>query len=264
MALPDTSFQTSDLFPGFEPYSYIEDVIFSSTEESLAGVIEQINKSPVPKNYIAFTIIHSANATRFKFKLYRKLYESLGDQVPPTPVTFFIQYLSHLKVVPRIKVLGSPLTNMPVEKMEEPFEDNSFEYFIRNDDLKSILEDLSKENLSCVLDDKIMSPLNLAAYCGSTNIFKFLVLNHAEVDLKTAKYAVRGGSLEIIEYCHNNDISLNNTIKFAVKMHRHSICDWLLKQYEPGDIDLAHAIIYCNSIAMCVLIKRNYKLEYKK
>ena len=80
------------------------------------------------------------------------------------------------------------------------------------------------------------SYLNYAAAYGSIKCFKYLLLNHANVDEYTFKFAVFGGNIEIIKISNqllpeiNNFYEVKQQTIAAIKKHENSLFDWIFEQ----------------------------------
>lgn len=258
MADPDLHFDESEITPELIEYNNIEQLIFSLNIENINETIPKLLKSNVSVNYIAEVINLAATITRFHFPLYKRLFQSLGSKVPPFPQSLFITYLSVSKVLPKMKVLGTNIGGLTLKEMEEVFEDDSFEKIVQNDNIESFMRQVPGTecpSLEFKLDKSKISPANLAAYCGSLNIFKFLCINGVEFDSETAKYCVKGGNREIIELAYQRGLSFNNTLTEAIMHHHYQIANWILDNFENAPFTMEDAIISCSSVAMSSVLK---------
>lgn len=89
--------------------------------------------------------------------------------------------------------LQSILTNRKIEINQDRVPFNLYEMFI------------FKNNNS--------SFINYAAECGSIKCFKYLLLNHAEIDFLTLGCAVYGGNTEIIRIVDQQNVETHNNSK---------------------------------------------------
>ena len=121
-----------------------------------------------------------------KIHLYEKMRES-GE--PSDPITKALR----LDDVDELQNIISK-TRIDISKCTIPF--NIFDDFDSNDESKKYL--------------------NYAAAHGSLRCFKYLLLNHSEIDKDTFSYAVFGGNIEIIKIVdqNKNDVKTNNSSKF--------------------------------------------------
>ena len=77
-----------------------------------------------------------------------------------------------------------------------------------------------------------------AAFYGATKIFKFLVLNQAELTSNFTPFAIAGGDTEIIHIFEEKNIKFhNNCFKAASVYHRNSIFQWLLMHFIGETVD---------------------------
>ena len=120
-----------------------------------------------------------------------------------------------------------------------------------------------------------VSYLDYAALYGSVKCFKYLLLNHFPVDLKTYKCAVNGGNVEIIrivdQKIHENKINFDDfdfNIVQSIKNHRNDLFYWILEERIKNQIqntDLLHklaknSIQNGNLYSFFELINKGYNL----
>lgn len=138
--------------------------------------------------------------------------------------------------------------------------DDSLEYFLMKDDLENF------QNITSVkpdfdfnqkvqlpvffyfpLPEKKASLIEIAAFYGSINCFKFLY-NNIKIEGKIGfysviDYAVAGGNLEIVRICMQNGLEPANSLSFAISFRRNNIFEFLLSSYT--DIDINKVAIEC-------------------
>jgi ankyrin repeat protein len=91
---------------------------------------------------------------------------------------------------------------------------------------------------SCMMNE-YASYIQLIAYFGAINCFKQAIMNDAfELD-DISKYAIAGGSNEIVRIIEQKGISFDNCFEVAVKYHRMDLCDWLLMHTRCESINLS-------------------------
>ena len=88
------------------------------------------------------------------------------------------------------------------------------------------------------------SYINFACQCGSIKCFKYLLLNHADIDSYTFGFAIYGDNPEIIHtieqkmnenrgiirnrsYLTNKNLKLSNPIYITIQRHKNDTFDWL-------------------------------------
>lgn len=73
---------------------------------------------------------------------------------------------------------------------------------------------------------------NLAAFYGSVRCFRFLKLQQADLT-NSGKFAIFGGSSEIVRLIEQDGIGLNDLFYCAIKYHRYDLFQWLLRNHGP-------------------------------
>ena len=75
--------------------------------------------------------------------------------------------------------------------------------------------------------------IHLAAFFGSIHCFKFLLLNGANLQIRTdsnrklAQYAVAGGNCEIARICEQNRLDFTRTLHVAALFNQNKILNWI-------------------------------------
>lgn len=136
------------------------------------------------------------------------------------------------------------------KKMRDSFEPNDeITRSLRKDDIDTFLSILSKNqiiNLSnCFVPNNIfdteimnnnMNYINYAAAFGSIKCFKYLMLNHVEIDSSTFYYSIYGGNSEIIKiiddklHCVFDNEEAPKFLFTLIEKHRNDLFDWVLEQ----------------------------------
>lgn len=125
------------------------------------------------------------------------------------------------------------------------YDPNSVEYHIMNDDFDAAnvcfcQPDFSDHMImrttffSCSdLMTAKLTPIKLAAYFGSLNIFKYFVMkldlvwkNESEI----VPLAIAGGNMEILRILMQKGCNFGNALEMAAKYHRYSVFEWLVEQ----------------------------------
>ncbi|OHS99705.1 hypothetical protein TRFO_33830 [Tritrichomonas foetus] len=112
---------------------------------------------------------------------------------------------------------------------------------IVHDDLESFLDIISHTEIN--LNSKIeISPyeifqffwkptmIDYAAYYGSLQIYKYLLMNKVGVTWFTKVYAAAGGNYEIVHLCEENGELPERLIGMAIQFHRNEIVEYILNQ----------------------------------
>lgn len=81
--------------------------------------------------------------------------------------------------------------------------------------------------------------LNYSAAYGSIKCFKYLFLNHAELNNSSFYYAIYGGNIEIIKIIDQQNMlpcsKMSEAILCAVKKHKDDLFDWIFEQKYNGN-----------------------------
>ncbi|KAK8841740.1 hypothetical protein M9Y10_026687 [Tritrichomonas musculus] len=152
---------------------------------------------------------------------------------------------------------------------------------LRNDDLDSF-QQLVSSNLKYYLNSFVpfnmfenyvengkTSYINYAAAYGSIKCFKYLLLNHFEIDKLTFNYAIYGRNIEIIKIVDQKEVEDDQTMnKFIlpIKNHQNNLFDWIYETKYPPNIkndNKVHFLVYVsiasgNAHALIELINQGY------
>lgn len=139
------------------------------------------------------------------------------------------------------------------KKMRDSGEpDDEITKALRNDDVdyfqKLILPNINKIS-KCVVPFNIFEDyiengstnyINYAAAYGSIKCFKYLLLNHIEIDEYTFNYAIYGGNIEIIKIVdqnsgnivvsQKNQLIIDDKIILPIIKHQNDLFDWIYEQ----------------------------------
>lgn len=78
--------------------------------------------------------------------------------------------------------------------------------------------------------------INYAAAFGSLKCFKYLLMNHYEIDENTFKFAILGGNVEIIKIVdqrnkeNKSEYDYYDELVYLIKKHRNDLFDWVLEK----------------------------------
>ncbi|KAK8853875.1 hypothetical protein M9Y10_016418 [Tritrichomonas musculus] len=110
--------------------------------------------------------------------------------------------------------------------------------------------------------------IQAAAFFASVNIFKFLMLNNADLNLTDNKkrtlpfFAVAGGSSEIIRTCQQQKLPFKFSTIYAIQFHHQDVFNWLLDTIPDdltpeiilqeaskwGNLELVHDLLISNMV----------------
>ena len=216
-----------------------ENYCWECTEESIQKAKELI--AYVDPFWAHHLICYAvANHRLFHWKLLADLFSSFPHYQVKEFTNQFVCYLYKKGILSKDEVnssISSCETLLSVEQYEEKVEPETLEYYIKNDDLQSLTFYLSNHpDLNLVLAQVVMyetnySLTNFAAYCGSLNVLKFLIVHNCVVDEVTIQNAVSGGNEELIEFLVSKHYSFDNMLFYAIANHHNSIARWLIENY---------------------------------
>lgn len=121
--------------------------------------------------------------------------------------------------------------------------DNPVSVSIRADDADKLQELIAKtnlnydyqipysiyEDLSCFFKKKNMpSMIDYAAFYGSVNVFKYLMMNNSKITQKTMEYAVYGGCYEIIHILENTNCPNSSALEASIRVHNNELYDYFI------------------------------------
>ena len=160
------------------------------------------------------------------------------------------------------------------------YQPNTVEYFIKEDDIDSFQDFVTNQyeydmdsihNLETnqpphfVAWDTKISLLNLAAFYGSIQIFKYLFMNNCKTSPDTFAYAISSGVMEIIHICEQKSLPLRNSLKVSVQFHQKEITEWIILNYGFEEVSLWDCINYHNYEAFfyyCMNIKNHHESSF--
>ncbi|OHT17287.1 hypothetical protein TRFO_41137 [Tritrichomonas foetus] len=153
------------------------------------------------------------------------------------------------------------------EQTYVPHRQDNLKNIIRNDDINEFQNYLSSTNfdLNEKLDPSIFEEnwlvqffptlICYAAYFGSVKIFKYLLLNHADTQIRDSQdhtlshFAVAGGNIEIIRLVEQNDCDFSRTIEIISRFNRPEIFEWLHEtKFSEFSNDVLIQSCYCGNI----------------
>lgn len=204
-------------------------------------------------------IIYASKIRPFIWKLLGDLWGKLGPTEIRVTTSPFTEYLYRRKIITIDSLTNWPRLTYSIEEFEIGFSPNSIEAAIKFDDLDRITE-LSTTRDICVdlkLYRETVHPVDFAAFFGSKKIFQYLLLNGCKISDDTAKFAVKGGNIEIIEYSLQNGNQITGLLAIAIEYHRNDVVNWLLDNGSEENISLQHCITYYNTLSFTYFFVNN-------
>ncbi|KAK8844447.1 hypothetical protein M9Y10_024305 [Tritrichomonas musculus] len=122
--------------------------------------------------------------------------------------------------------------------------------------------------------------LDYAAAYGSVKCFKYLFLNHQEINTSTFWLAVYGGNIEIIKIVDQNvnndfnkrniDLNILNSLIISIAKHQNELFDWIFEQKCLSKCDekvinllVFMSVFYCNAHALIELVEQKFDFSYE-
>ena len=232
----------------------LEKLIFEGTYDNYEEIQElMFNFS---KLYLQHLITFAGYFRYFDYKFLGDLFQLTGKPETFFRCTNFSCYLYTRKLITIDDFKGKQITNssylMSINEYEKVDED-SFKYFIKNDDVAGFLKCASNHHLFIEKEHIIADGVNndylfhLACFMPAVNIFKYMIVNNVKVDDEAIYYAVQGGSEEIIELLHSKGYSFDCKLQVAIQSHRNNIAKWIYENYKDQYFKLPNCLDYFNT-----------------
>ena len=140
----------------------------------------------------------------------------------------------------------------PIEVYENPIQENILLSYIKNDDVSSFVDYITIHNFNIKNDEITVINLpfhliDISAYLGSIDIFKYLILNGVEITENTIYSSILGGQEIIVEYLHTLGHSFDDCLSYAIWRHHNSLAKWLIENYHSDDMTLAECVFGFNT-----------------
>lgn len=131
----------------------------------------------------------------------------------------------------------------------------SIQSIIELDDIDSFQKKAAEVNFNINQETKIHSYenivfpevkptlLQLSAYYGSIKIFKYILLNGADLKIKNKEgfsfehFAIAGGDPEMIRIFEQKGLSFHNTLRVAAQFHQNSVFQWIFDNKEKDNLN---------------------------
>ena len=234
--------------PALKPFSNLEQLIYEGTKESIQEAATTICPilGETYLTYFYYLIDHASKIRRRNFINLSTFFNNFTSKKPINKLhpSLFFSYLVKKGIIDESFIDSyDNQDNKSETDIEYVFPDKSIEYYIMTDDLNHFLNDLEQNkkktndyqsylSKNVILDDNKYNFLSLAAYFGSEKIFKFL-FNECKklIEEDLPNYAVKGGNLNIIGICEQNNLDFSKSLNHAIFYYRLNVCKWLLECY---------------------------------
>ena len=244
----------------------IEELIFNinpENAEKVKAIIE--NLSPIYQESVVSLLCQAGVVCRLQFKLLADVFSVIKVKTCDCSTSpEFSMYLSLRGLIESPNILTNHKEYL--DDFEGLYKPNTPEYAIIHDDLEKVVffsaDSSSFENKkSSFWFEEETSYLGLAAISGSLNSFKYLIANGWKITKDVANNAVKGGSVDIVEICSQNDADFSESIPYGVAFHKHDVTIWLINQFGSDSFDLSFCIEKFNTLAFCYLLKQGKKID---
>ena len=233
----------------------LENLVFNCKKNSIPQF-----KDLIPffaQKYMKNLLNHAALRRIFEYKFLGDLYQLLNIQEDPNMFNHrFYRYLLIRKGYSRFvkkERLESVKYIASLREYETPVERGSLEDIIMSDDIQKFTDYVTTMDASLsstkqvVINGWRFSNIDLAAYSGSINILKYLMINNVSPDAHAIQRAIEGGSEDVIEFLETNNCNFNGCMHFAIESHHNKIAKWLNENYVDNSFSITDCIRYFNT-----------------
>ena len=252
-------FEIEGLMPDYlQKEAKLEEFIFGLSNESFEDVMSFIRSNGIANDLVFRLIIQAAKVRPFKYKVFGDFWIKMPQTKTRFYSTHFLEYLIQREVIHESQVLNKMYLNQTVNGYENIFPKDSFAYGVIKDDVDLCSFHSTNRgivNQIIVFEDKKLTPLSLAAYSSSLNVFKFLLVNGAQILAQTCACAVRGGNEEIVEILFQQDFQFDNLLNDAIFYHQNNIAKWIIDNYSIQITNVFFALNACNTLAIWYCIE---------
>ena len=237
-------------------YKNFEDLVFKCTTDSLSKAKGCLPK--IDKTFAQHLVLKVATTRLFSYKMLGDFFRELGPlDFLITGEDYFPIYLYHRGILKKENFDFDPEEDLPdypttLEEYEKPLLKNKVWYWIQTDNIINLAQYIARTNYDInnqhlELFEQYFGPLELAFYCGSVNIIKFLIMNDIDVNRFTLQWAIQGGHNKVIDFLRPFDVPLSYQIWGATEFHHNELAKWLMKNYDYEDVDIPSCIGFFNT-----------------
>ena len=229
----------SDIERDFRAMLNFENYCWECTEDSVKKAKELIPfVDPIWAHHLVCYAV--ANHRLFHWDLIADIFSGFPEHHVKNFGSQFICYLYKKGLVTEDEVsstISSSESLLTIREYEEKVAPKTLEWYIKKDDVPSLTYYLTNHpDVNVVLQqvtvyDTIYTLPNFAAFCGSLNVLKFLMVQGCVVDQETVKYAVASGNEDIIEFLVSKRYNFDNMLFYAIVNHHNDIAKWLMDNY---------------------------------
>ena len=255
-------------------YKQFEDLVFKCTNESIQKAKECLPK--IDKTFAQHLVLKVATTRFFSYKLLGDFFKELGPlNFEISGEEYFPIYLFHRGILKLENFNFDPDEDLPdypktTEEYENPLKKEKMWWYIQHDDIVNLAQYIARTRIDIhdqhiVLFEQYMVPLELAFYCGSVNVMKFLIVNDCDVNNVTLQWAIQGGRSNVIDFLKPFDVPLCYQIWGATEYHHNELAKWLMKNYDYEDVDIPSCIDFFNTeMALYFLEEKNHSIDERE
>ncbi|EAX98352.1 hypothetical protein TVAG_158120 [Trichomonas vaginalis G3] len=208
-----------------QPYEDAATFIWSQLdEETEIKLIELIDNKKVSLDFVLKTIYRASTKNPKHVNLLSDLYSKIS-----------IRYDS--------PIIWTPPLVPPENRSKKIYEDDQLFNLVAYDRLEEFKEFISKSPFDVNQTNIDLSLIECACKYGSVDIFRYLLMNGGKIDDTLPKYAVEGGSSEIISLLRQKDCKFGDCIRIAVINHHNDIVDWIITHYDFTALTVAECLM---------------------
>ena len=267
--------------PQLKLFYEFEELLFNISEDNIEQIEKKIDEFPQGYyNCLRIYLSESSSKLIFKLNLLERLWCYMGTtHYHLVMFSILIDYLGKKDIIDSYLLPPNGGWNyLSWENMLNLFPNDSLGGIIRNDDIDNFLvlsyEPRFYESVLIYPDLDLyydMTLLGFAGFCGSTKIFKFILIND-QIEWKPyikdiANYVIKGGNKEIVAICSLLDFPFSyKHLTVALKAHNNNIAQWILNNYGYGDLGMADIIRTFNVLGIAFAMENFLdltKLDYR-
>ena len=267
-------FDDSCIPQGLEQWSHVEDLVFSGKDEANAEVLKILSENQeISKETVLSLIINAASERPFNFRVLGDLFEQIwktGEfEGKSFSFTEFVLYLVKRGVLNKRNISDDMEPNKTFEEYELFFPKDSLAYAVsvnNMDMIKKLATDneyVKEEKTQFIFNDLYegLHFIDIAAFCGSVDAFKYLLELGCEITTDTEKCTIRGGHQEILDILLEKGREFNEMFRDAVAFHQNHFAKFLCREKKVEELSMTTAILGWNTLAVGYLVKKGIDLN---
>ena len=242
-----------------ENNEFLENLVWECTEDSIEEAIKSIPR--YNRRWTQKFLLYVSSSRFLSYELLGKVFiASLNNKKPAMHFwnnsNMFPHYLyaKHIITKEAFKDLYGPPKEenlLPINVYENSIESDDFLYIVAKDrdaqfgvyTIENNINLLTKTVNLLIMQN--ISLIDLAAYIGSFNILRYLMLNGVTTTEKTPEISIMGGHEKIIYFLYARGTNFQFQLATAIKHHNNDIVKWLLSSYEYKQLELSTMYPLC-------------------